>query len=170
MTVQVFDSQQLTTLISLGSVYARSPCEQRSALPGAAMQRFLLGLLVLAVSGCATFGGVRSAPNMSGETRLYSGRLEQAALAARNAVVSTPLRIHESRQPDSSTWYLIARGPSAEFVRVVCEQIDEQTVAVRVFARRRFVLDGGRDWQGTLFAQIGLELSPVESLPGPGAK
>jgi hypothetical protein len=125
--------------------------------------RILVHLLVVAaLAGCATLGGVRAQPSQAGDVQLYLGTVRAAALAARNAVLATPLKVAEAGDRGPEAWYLIARGPRAEFVRVLCEQVQDDTVAVRIYVERFDPLEGLEDWSRTLFAQISLELDVVE--------
>ena len=125
--------------------------------------KMLIAILVLLLSGCATRGTLRTMPEQAGEVVLFAAELREAALAARNAVVATPLKIVEADHRGSSSWYLIARGPSTELVRVLCEQVDGETVAIRIVQRRFDVFVDADDWAPTLFSQLRLELQVVQA-------
>lgn len=135
------------------------------------MRVLILGVVLVFVTACASRSSLRSLPEDAGETRLFAGDVRGAALAARNAIVATSLEVVEVEQRGSHTWHLIAFGPGAEYVRVLCEQIDEDIVAVRIAVRRSDVFSGRSDWGPTLFAQLLLELEAVdlETPTGPAA-
>lgn len=137
--------------------------------------KILMPFLILVIAGaCASTGSLRALPEEAGDVQLFAGDVRAAALAARNAVVATPLEVVEARQRGPGTWYLIARGPGAVFVRVLCEQVQEDVVAIRIVMARADVFIRHEDWGPTLFAQLSLELDavgpdPRDQAPGPGA-
>ena len=125
----------------------------------------ILVLVLVLTTGCATRGTLRNMPEHAGDAHFFTAELREAALAARNAVIATPLQIVEAEHPDPSRWYLIAHGPGTELVRVSCEQVDETTVAIRIVQRRFDVFIDTDDWAPTLLSQIRLELQEVEMAP-----
>ena len=126
------------------------------------MRVLILVVILVSATACVSRGRVRALPDEAGETRLFAGEVRGAALAARNAIVATPLEVVEVGQRGPDAWHLIAFGPGAEYVRVLCEQVGEDVVAVRIAVRRGDVFSGRGDWGPTLFAQLSLELEPVD--------
>ena len=126
-------------------------------------------LVAVAVAGtlvaCASVGGMRSAPLEQGVVRHYEAELHDAVFATRTALGGSQLEIEEVKQIDNRTWYIIAKRSSGEWthgelVRVVCEEVAERDIAIRILTRRRvgveFTAKG--DWSEELFSQIALEL------------
>ena len=118
-----------------------------------------------ALAACASVGGMRSAPLELGVVRRYNAELHDAVLAARTALGGSQLEIEEVKQIDDRTWYIIAKRSSGEWthgelIRVVCEEVAEGEVAIRILTRRRIgvELTAKGDWSEELFSQIGLEL------------
>ncbi len=119
-------------------------------------------LVLLAVSACASMTSFRSVPDQAGEVRLFSGGIRAAALATRNALAATPLKVWEAKQRGSDTWYFIARRSTGStststHVRVLLEHIEVDVVEIRIVA------EGYRrdDWGETLFALLSLDLDVV---------
>ncbi|UCG87396.1 MAG: hypothetical protein JSW71_02295 [Gemmatimonadota bacterium] len=119
-----------------------------------------------ALAACASVGGMRSAPLEQGVVRHYDAELYDAVLAARAALGGSQLEIEEVRQVDDRTWYIIAKRSSGEWthgelIRVVCEEMGERDVAIRILTRRRVGIEftAKGDWSEELFTQIALELS-----------
>ena len=101
-------------------------------------------------------------PLDSGTERHFHADLTAAALAARNAIAASPLEVREFTAIGDSAWSMIAKPAhgGTEIVRVVCERMSPDEVAVRIVTRRRDFLAGTlhSDWSEPLFAQIELEL------------
>jgi hypothetical protein len=135
-----------------------------------ALHAWSSGLVAVAMVGmlaaCASVGGMRSAPLEQGVVRHYDAELHDAVLAARVALGGSQLEIEEVRQVNDRTWYIIAKRSSGEWthgelIRVVCEEMGERDVAIRILTRRRVGIEftAKGDWSDELFTQIALELS-----------
>ncbi|MEJ2237919.1 MAG: hypothetical protein P8X82_06445 [Gemmatimonadales bacterium] len=117
------------------------------------------------LAACASVGGMRSAPLEQGVVRHYNAELRDAVLAARNALNGSQLEIEEVKQVNDRTWYIIAKRSSGEWthgelIRLVCEEVAEREVAIRILTRRRVGIEftAKGDWSEELFTQIALEL------------
>ncbi len=129
--------------------------------------RFLVPVAVAgALGACASVGGMRTAPIEQGVVRHFDAELRDAVLASRAALGGSQLEIEEVRQIDGRTWYIIAKRSSGEWthgelIRVVCEEVAERDVAIRILTRRRVGIEftAKGDWSDELFSQIALELS-----------
>lgn len=101
-------------------------------------------------------------PLDSGTERHFHADLTAAALAARNAIAASPLEVREFTAIGDSAWSMIARPGhgGTEYVRVVCQRIAPDEVAVRIVTRGRDFLSHSvrSDWSEPLFAQMALEL------------
>jgi hypothetical protein len=109
---------------------------------------------------------MRTAPIEQGIVRHFDAGLHDAVLASRAALGGSQLEIEEVRQINSRTWYIIAKRSSGEWtsgelIRVVCEEVAERDVAIRILTRRRVAIQftAKGDWSDELFSQIALELS-----------
>jgi len=127
-------------------------------------------LVAIALAGtlaaCASVGGMRSAPLEQGVVRHYNAELRDAVLAARTALNGSQLEIEEVKQVNDRTWYIIAKRSSGEWthgelIRLVCEEVAEREVAIRILTRRRVGIEftAKGDWSDELFTQIALELN-----------
>jgi len=113
-------------------------------------------LLVLALmtSGCATLGGLRTAPLDAGTATIYAEPLVAVEGAARNAVDAAGLDLAEVSQVDSSTWMLLASsglsftGGYGALVGVVAQELAPDAVAVRIVTKKRLATDltARTDW------------------------
>ncbi len=120
-------------------------------------------------AACASVGGMRSAPLDEGVVRHYETDLRTATLASRNALAGSQLEIEEVTQLNETTWSIIAKRSSGawtygELIRIVCEEISEGDVAIRILTRRRGALNitAKGDWSEELFSQIALELNALD--------
>jgi hypothetical protein len=109
---------------------------------------------------------MRSAPVDQGVVRHFDAELHDAVLATRTALGGSQLEIEEVKQLDDATWYIIAKRSSGEWtkgelIRVVCEEVAERDIAIRILTRRRVAVEltAKGDWSEELFSQIALELS-----------
>lgn len=121
----------------------------------------LVGLLFVGlIGGCASLGGLRSAPLDEGELRSYPATLSTALPAARAAVRAVGLDVDDTTWVDSTTWMLLAtRGGGfssyGELVRVVVRSTASDAVAVRVISRRRLATTVfAPDWTDAILAHL----------------
>jgi hypothetical protein len=144
--------------------------DSQFCLPDVGGHRGRRHLVAVAVAGalaaCASVGGMRSAPLDQGVVRHYDTELLDAVLATRAALGGSQLEIEEVKQIDDRTWYIIAKRSTGEWthgelIRVVCEEVAERDVAIRILTRRRVGIEftAKGDWSEELFSQIALELS-----------
>lgn len=138
----------------------------RRGRPGRGRWRLLAPIAVAgAVGACASVGGMRTAPIEEGAVRHFDAELRDAVLASRAALGGSQLEIEEVRQVNDRTWYIIAKRSTGEWthgelIRVVCEEMAERDVAIRILTRRRVAVEftAKGDWSEELFSQIALEL------------
>ena len=110
------------------------------------MIRRSMALICVAVltilTGCATTGGMRSAPLTEGVSRTFKGDYDRVLKAARESVVEAGLAIDEVNKVDDKTWMIISKkGASAfswgEMIRVVVQGSGTDETAVRVMTQRK---------------------------------
>lgn len=139
--------------------------DARSWDPGRWQRPVGIALVAATVAACASVGAMRSAPLDQGVVRHFDADLRDAVLAARTALGGSQLEIEEIKQVDDHIWYIIAKRSTGEWthgelIRVVCEEVADQDVAIRILTRRRVEVEftAKGDWSDELFTQIALEL------------
>ena len=126
-------------------------------------------LVVGLIGGCASLGGLRSAPLDEGELRSYPVTLGTAVPAARAAVRVVGLDVEDTTWVDSTTWMLLATRAGGfssygELVRVVVHGTASDAVAVRVVSRRRLATNVfAPDWTGAILTRLDQALGGATS-------
>lgn len=127
--------------------------------------RTTLAFLVLVAMGCASAGGMRSAPLDLGVARTFDASYDRVLRAAREATVASGLAIDSFEQPDSITAVIVAKkGTSAfswgELVRLVVQEVDSTHALVRVYSKRKLATNvtARGDYSTTIFQNVELSL------------
>jgi hypothetical protein len=115
--------------------------------------------------GCASAGGMRSAPLDLGVARTFDASYDRVLRAAREATVASGLAIDSFEQPDSITAVIVAKkGTSAfswgELVRLVVQEVDSTHALVRVYSKRKLATNvtARGDYSTTIFQNVELSL------------
>lgn len=131
--------------------------------------RRLLSVILVALCGtaigCATTGGMRSAPITDGVARTYPGSVQTVLKVARESLVEAGLHIEETNKVDDRTWMVIGRKDATafslgEFVRIVVAQNGSKGSTVRVLTERRSKINvtAKGDYSDTIFSSMDLKL------------
>ena len=108
--------------------------------------RRLLGLFLLPLGGCATVGGIRTAPLDAGTAHFFRQPLPVVAAAARTAVDSVHLTFDTAFAPDSQSLMLVAHHginlmSYGELVRILMRAHPDGGTFVHVYTQARLATD-----------------------------
>src|SRR5881392_4065262 len=111
------------------------------------MRVFTIVALV-ALTACATSGGLRQEPLDQGVSRNFVGDYDTILKAARDATVASGLHLESVDKVSDKTWTLLAKKDASawswgELVRVVVQQTSADTTAVRIISKKRMATNVG---------------------------
>ena len=122
-------------------------------------------LSLLALTACATTGGLKQEPLDQGVTRTFAGNYDTILKAARDATVATGLHLESVDKVDDRTWTLVGKKDASawswgEMVRVVVQQTAPDSTTVRVISKKRMATNVGArgDYSQAIFADMELKL------------
>jgi hypothetical protein len=133
-----------------------------------------LAAIVIAATACASVGGLPSESLEAGEVSVYP--LATVVDAARQATLAADLEVSEVTQVDSNTWMTLAShagslfGGYGSIVRVIIHQLNADSVAVRIFTKKRLATDlsSRTDWGDEILLNLNRILAgaPGGVVPG----
>ena len=127
----------------------------------------LMPILVVALAGCATMGGLREDPLNAGKSRHFEAPFVRVVDAARQSMIDAKLQIEEAYRPSPGTQVLLAKKGTSfwswgELVRVVVVEGRDETdpTIVRVLSKRKSGLNFAAkgDYSEAIFSGIELGL------------
>ena len=131
-------------------------------------------LMYSTLSGCATVGGMKSAPISEGETAIAEAPLPQTLIIAKDVLPECNLDL-EDEVSHNSNWIIVADSGIGlnkwgERVRVVGEAKNDEQTIIRVYARRKWIMDSGADpfkYQQCILQAIQLKSLKVKNANNP---
>jgi hypothetical protein len=144
------------------------------------VRRTLLGLFWLPLGGCATVGGIRTAPLDAGTAHFFRQPLPVVAAAARSAVDSVHLTFDTAFAPDSQSAMLVAHHGMdvmlsyGEIVRILARAQADSGTLVNVYTRARLATNVTHaDFNDAVFRELARALArsaaaSSAALPAPG--
>lgn len=120
---------------------------------------------VLWTGGCATTGGIKSAPISQGVARSFQHDFNATLKAAQQSIVETGLAIEEAIEIAPATWSIVAKKGATlmsmgELVRVVVEEVSPGTTQVRVLTQKRVATNVAArgDYSASILSNLDLKL------------
>jgi hypothetical protein len=127
--------------------------------------RIALPVVLVALSACASMGGMRTEPIDKGNFRTYRAPLAKVVAASHQAMVGTGISVQEAQELEPGVWMILGKkGMSAfsygELIRVVVRKQDRGQVVVNVISKRRgtFNIFAKGDYSQAILDQVTMQL------------